>query len=201
MRTAIALLIVSGCYPELPRLDSDAQGPSDAGTDTTPDARLCFLPADLMTPTIGTGSDPAIGEFFDTPVMGPNQGKKMFFLGGVFGGASPVNGMGIEVVKPATGFATNQAYPFQMTWNPTVAYTTAAYLLGDYDQATGKAKQMLVASNGSITFTAIGETSGAAIRGSVSMTSFREVDQKTYLDLPGGCTSQFTSLTFELKQQ
>jgi hypothetical protein len=203
-------------YPELPKLGGDAQGSGDdagmtdgAGSgddggniDAMPDAmHVCYTPATIQMLTLGSAAQPVGNDWFQTPTMGPNTGKKTFFVGGQLGQQAPVTVLAVEVVKPTAGYVVNQPYVFSTDANPNLAYTARAYLYGDYDTTNSTYKQYLYASNGSITFTAINDVSGSSINGTMSTVDFREVTETTGVVVPGGCTTQVMGMQFYLTQQ
>jgi hypothetical protein len=209
MRTALLFAIaIAGCqYPELPKLSGDAQGSGGDGgngdgmtADAMPDAQhICYVPAMIQMLSLGSMAQPAMSQWFQVPTTGPNAGKTTFTLGGQLGQQAPITVIGVEVAKSGN-FQTNQAYPFSTNADPNVAFTARAYLYGDYDMSSSTSKQYLYASNGSITFTAIGETAGSMITGSMSLTDFREVNETTGAVIAGGCTTQLAGMVFYLTE-
>lgn len=214
---AVLLLGFAACkYPELPKLTGDAalddSNPQldasgddaaivDAGTDATLDAaHACSVPADLSTLTLGMPGMEAEANFFAMASTGPNAGKTIFTLAGALGQNPPVTVLDIEVVKPVGGYAVNTAYAFSSNADPNFAYSARSFLYGNYDSGSNTHDQYLYASSGSITFTAIGEAPASMITGTVTVTSYREVDETTGVDVPGGCTSTLQGMQFALRQ-
>jgi hypothetical protein len=101
----------------------------------------------------------------------------------------------IDYVKPTGGFALDTPIAFDPDPR-TAPYVAASYVLGDFDMATMTAAQTYYASSGSLTMTAAGETSGAAVKGTVGMTSYREIDD-TGGEVAGGCSASLTSFTID----
>jgi hypothetical protein len=211
---AATLIVVSlgfaGCrYPELPALsladaqdaDSVVDGPVDGAVDAPPDApHVCYVPASLPSAQLGTVAQPQAGNWFDTPTSGPNANQKEFVAGGQLGSTAPVPAIIVKVARPSGGFVLNQPYAFQTDADPTLPYTAAAALYGDFNTSNGTYKQVLAPMDGSITFTAIGETINSSITGSMTMTHFHEVVEATGAVVPNGCTSAFGGMTFYLTQ-
>lgn len=204
---AVALGVAACKYPELPRLTQDAQGSDTGGgdidappmgIDAMPDgARSCYVPSDIGMLTIGDAGDPIVGEWFHTETTGPNTGKKIFAFGGLLGQTTPANALYVEVAT-TSGFMINSPYSF--TSMPNTAFNAQTFLLGDFNQQTGMGTQLLFASSGTITFMFVGESPNANITGTVSVTNYREVDQTSNADVPGGCTAVLQGVQFYLRQ-
>jgi hypothetical protein len=157
------------------------------------------VPSTLQGIAVGSMAQPAMfnQSVFDTPTDGPNKGKKVFTMGLLF--PNTTNAVIFEVVKPAAGFANGMSVNFDPS--PTAAYMAASYLLGGLDQQAMTVKQLMYASNGSLTFSAIAEAPGSSINGTVTPTNYREIDQMTGADVAGGCTSALQGAQFFLKEK
>jgi hypothetical protein len=153
--------------------------------------------------SLGTMAMPApAGDYFDTVTNGPDAGKVLFILGAGLPGSmtGAVDALFIEVIKPAAGFATGTAYNFNTDPNA-ATYVAASYILEDVNSQAMSYTRIMYASSGSVTFSMIGENNGAAIRGTVPATNFREVNEMTGADVAGGCTVSLASLAFFTSQQ
>lgn len=202
--------VVACSYPELPKLGGDAQGSGDdagmtdgagSGDAMTDAMHVCYTPATIQMLSLGTAAQPVGNDWFQTPTTGPNAGKKTFFVGGQLGQTPPVTALIVEVVKPSAGYVLNQPYVLSTDANPNLAYTARAYLYGDFEATTNTYKQYLYASNGSVTFSAINDTSGSSINGTMTMVAFREVTESTGAVVPDGCMTLLMGMEFHLTQQ
>jgi hypothetical protein len=136
-------------------------------------------------------------DFIDTNRPGALAGRTVLTFGGRLptSTAAAVDMLVIDYVKPTGGFALDT--PISFDPDPRAApYVAASYVFGDVDVSTMTAVQMYYANSGSLTMTAAGETSGAAIKGTVGMTNYREIDE-TGGEVPGGCSSSLTSFTID----
>jgi hypothetical protein len=176
--------------------DGDGGGDGDdAGSDASVDApRNCLLTQSTIGAlSLGQASMPAAGNWFVI-----NQGEKSFRIAAAFEQGPPQDALVIDVVRPAAGFATNQAYVFET--NPNAAtYVAMSYLLADVDQQS-MAAMTYWASSGSVTFTAIGENANQNITGSVTAVNYREINPQTAQDVPGGCTASIAGVMLYLLQ-
>lgn len=214
---SVGFLIGCGGGSDKPKLP-DAKVFMDAAIDAAPvcsvkcESNIC----DGMngSPAPGTSDFPALvlgseqmrvsGNWFYSPTMGGLMGRTIFSVGGSVNDVGGTRDIIIfDVVKPQPGnFPTNTAINFDP--DPTAA-TPVAYALffGDAvvvnDQIQSIA-QLYYASNGSTTLTAIGETDGQQITGTITATNFREVDQMSGADVPGGCTASLGGLNYFLTQ-
>lgn len=140
-------------------------------------------------------------DWIDTNRGGSLAGRTVLTIGGRLPSstAALIDALIVDYVKPtAGGFTLNTAVNFDP--NPAAApYVAAAYVFGDLDPnvTPNTVQNFYYASTGSITLTSVGETSGAAIKGSVSATNFREIDDNN-ADVPGGCTTALTALNFDV---
>jgi hypothetical protein len=150
---------------------------------------------------LGTAMAPVSGDWFIMPTSGPYNGKVVFALGGTLGDpqAPIVDSLNILLPKNANGNFPMTATDLDTTGTPTATTPAYAFILGDYVKASMELTNLYWPSTGAITVTAIGETDGAAITGSVSMMNFREVDDQGS-DIAGGCTTKIGGLSFNLKQ-
>jgi hypothetical protein len=99
------------------------------------------------------------------------------------------------VPRPAAGFA-----PGTFTFDPDPkAAMPVALAFGEQGVMGMTSEKTLYATSGSITFTAIGQTMGSPIRGSISATTLREIDAQGNL-VTGGCMSMLAGLQFFLTQ-
>ncbi|HEY5948291.1 MAG TPA: hypothetical protein VIV40_22495 [Kofleriaceae bacterium] len=207
----LSIALAACRYEALPPLSGDAHGADSPTTDapmtndasgdaSTDAARACYTAADLSSLTLGQSTSPAVMDWFYTPTSGPNSGKKTFRLAGKLNNDTLSDAITIEVVRPTAGFAVNQAYPFTTDPDPNHAYSAASSLLGDIDTTNGVYLQYLSATNGSITFTAIGEVSNSNITGSVTMVDYLEVNETTNTFVTGGCATKLGGMMFYLRQ-
>ena len=138
-------------------------------------------------------------DYIDTDRMGSLAGRTVLSIGGRLPSSTQalIDVLIVDYVKPtAGGFVLNNAINFDP--NPAAApYVAASYVFGDFDSAAMTIQNFYYASTGSITVTAVGETSGAAIKGMVAATNYREVDDQN-ADVPGGCTTSLTGLMFDV---
>jgi hypothetical protein len=140
-------------------------------------------------------------DWIDTDRTGSLTGRTVLTIGGRLPSstAALLDVLVIDYVKPtAGGFTLDTAITFDP--NPAAApYVAASYVYGDLDSSTTPAtvQNFYYANTGSITVTAVGETNGAAIKGSVSAVSYREVDENN-VDVAGGCATALTGLSFDV---
>lgn len=138
-------------------------------------------------------------DWIDTDRTGALAGRTVLTLGGSLpsstAGARDV--LVFDYVKPTTGgFALNTAVSFDP--DPKAApYVAASYIFGDLDVSTMTVGNAYHASTGSITLTAVGETSGAAINGTITETKYLEIDDGKEL-VPNGCYARLTGMTFDV---
>jgi hypothetical protein len=189
-----------------------ACGDDDGGKITLPDAKV-FMDAAIDAPLacsvesslgqIATGTNQArrMGDWFDVVTSGPDAGKTYFYVIGVAASSTQgaIDGVLVEYVKPTSGFATGSALNF--ITDPTATTPgPVAYAFGDLNPQNNSFAHFFWASNGSLTVTNIGEADGSMINGSVSQTNFRQINDMTGADIPGGCTTMLPSMTFALTQ-
>jgi hypothetical protein len=108
-----------------------------------------------------------------------------------------------ELVSESGVFPANTAVGFDPTSGAAAgmtAYAAAALIKGDLHPLDGTVQNFYWADSGSITVTEIGEADGSAIKATVMMTTYREVDQQTGDSITDGCTTMLVSLTFHLIQ-
>lgn len=154
-------------------------------------AAICTIPATIPAGSVGTMAAPASGNFVVKSTMGS---MPVFFGLRIYTTMDMKNDVSFIVPRPANGFA-----PGTFAFDTTGAAmpVALAYMGGNY---TGTmAQKELDATNGSITFTSIGQTAGASIKGTVSSTIFKEVDANGN-QVAGGCTSTVAGLSFFLTQ-
>ena len=168
----------------------DAKVFMDAAIDAPP---ACLVPATIPAGSLGNSMMPRNGHFINKTMQG-----QVFFGLGLYLDQSMKTAITIIVPRPAAGFQTNTAYAFDP--NPTSMTPTALAYVEDGLDAQGNAQHTLWASNGSVTFTAIGQTAGATINGSSTTAMFREVDGMTGADIAGGCTTTDMGLSWFLTQ-
>jgi hypothetical protein len=179
------------------------------GGSKTPDSKL-FLDAPIdqmatcavMTSLGGLNLVSTMpSDYIDTDRGGSLAGRTVLSVGGRLPSstAALLDVLVVDYVKPmAGGFQLNTAINFDP--NPAAApFVAASYVFGDLDPnvTPNTVQNFYYASNGSITVTAVGETSGAAIKGSVASTSYREVDDNN-ADVPSGCATALTALNFDV---
>jgi hypothetical protein len=179
----------------------DAKVYKDAAIDSPP---ACAVMGPLGMLGFGSSTMRASGDFFQMPTSGPLMGKTIFFIGAGLPGSTATSAdvLAFSIVKSTTGsgFVTGTAENFST--DPTMQTATyQASVYGDYNSQTKSAAQILWASSGSITLSKIGETDGSQIDGTVSATNYRQIDQMTGADTPGGCTLALAGMSFALVQK
>jgi hypothetical protein len=176
----------------------DAKVYMDAAIDAPP---VCAVVLPSGTVPIGTTAMRASGNWFQMPTSGPLMGKTVFFIGVGLPGSTAASAdvLAFQVIKPTGGFTTNTPINFEA--DPTMnTAPAAAYVMADYNSSTKTAAQLMWASSGSITLTAIGQANGNMISGSVAATNYREINQMTGADVAGGCTLHLDGVSFALTQ-
>lgn len=177
----------------------DAKVYMDAAPDTAP---ACGITGPLGQLSFGSMQMRQSGDWFQTPTSGPLMGRTVFYIGAGLPGstATAADVLSFQVVKPMTGdFTTGSAINFDADPTSTTA-VASSYVVVDYNSSTKTSAQVLWAGSGSITLTAIGEDNGDMITGSVSTTSYREINQMTGADIAGGCTLDLMGISFALTQ-
>jgi hypothetical protein len=180
----------------------DAKVYKDAAIDAAP---MCAVDMSIGAISLG-GTTPAEGDWFYTPEMGVNSGKKEFYFGAKLDavettGKSPA-GYGdyliIQVVK-GTAFTLNVPYAFEPDASSTIL-NSYAIILGDLNDGQTELTNFMWAGDGSITFTAIGENDGDLINATVASTTYKDLDENDQV-IPGGCSTNIASVTMKLKQK
>ena len=195
MRSKLFVLSVGfaiGCgggdsKPKLP----DAKVFMDAAIDAAP---VCT--ADAMLGNLNL-MNTMPNDYFIIPMAGQaNAGMKTLLIGGRLPSSTAAGAdiLAFEVVRPAAGYQTGTAYTFATALSN--MYPAAAYVLGDLTQTDYA--QLYWASSGSVTFTAVGEANGTTISGMVTAVNFREMNEMTSQEVPGGCTSSLGGLMFSV---
>jgi hypothetical protein len=160
------------------------------------------------------GTDPC--NFYEIPTMGPNMGKKTFFL---LAGLPDVsdndpattedNLLGIELVSNNGTFAGFVGNPTNFTTSAsaiggsvvfqmgTENYTAIAYVIGNVN-SMGNFTHLYTSSSGAITIETQGETMNTNIKGAVGATNMIETDGAAAV--AGGCTTVLDGLTYNLTQ-
>jgi hypothetical protein len=115
--------------------------------------------------------------------------------------ANPFDLIAIELVKPMGGaFPLDVPQSFETTPAVrTMPYSAVSYVLGDAVSLSSY-QQFLLASNGSITLTAVGEADDGLTTGTVSAVLYKEVNEMTATYVDTGCTSNLGGLTLTLRQ-
>jgi hypothetical protein len=138
-------------------------------------------------------------DWIDTDRGGSLMGRTVLTIGGRLPSstAALIDALIIDYVKPtAGGFQLNTAINFDP--NPAAApYVATSYVYGDLDSTAMTVQNFFYAKDGSITVTSVGETNGAAIKGSVAATNYREIDDMN-ADVAGGCVTALTGLNFDV---
>jgi len=175
----------------------------DAAIDAPAACAIDPKPAGYIIGYMQDGTTPAnpvpTGNLVTVPTTGPYMGKTLFRLvGGLPSSTAAAEDLMVfDVLKPDAGqFPVNTA----INWDPNAAAAApvaASYILGDVDDAAMTIGNFYYASNGSITFSAIGTTQGAAITGAVAATMFREIDEQN-ADIPGGCLASLTGFKMNM---
>jgi hypothetical protein len=161
-----------------------------------------------------SGTDPC--NFYNDPAMtmGPNAGKKVFFL---LAGLPPTadadpattddNLLGVELVSTNGAFVPGQTV--NLTTSPsaiagsqvfqmgTESYDAIAYVIGNVN-AQGNFTHLYTSSSGSITPEEQGTTADSIIKGAVAATNLVETDGVAAV--AGGCTTTLDGLTYHLTQ-
>jgi hypothetical protein len=177
----------------------DAKVFMDAAIDAPP---ACSVDESLGMLAVGSMQMRRMGDWFDVATSGPDQGKTYFYTVAVAPTSTQtaIDAVLVEYVKPASGFVTGS--PLNFITDPTSsAAGPVAYVFGDLNPQAETLAHFYWASNGSMTLQNIGETNGSLITGSVSQTNFRQINEMTGADVPGGCTTSMTGMTFALQQQ
>jgi hypothetical protein len=199
--------IVADVCPVTPNLGEGGLFLLDAGADM-----MVGTADDGPLPPNSCGADPC--NFYEVPTMGPNMGKKTFFL---LAGLPPTsdndpattedNLLGIELVSnngvfvldtpvnfTTSASAIGGSVVFQMG---TENYTAIAYVIGNVN-SMGNFTHLYTSSSGSITPTQQGDTMNTIIEGSVAATNMIETDGAAAV--AGGCTTVLDGLTYNLTQ-
>lgn len=155
----------------------------------------CLTPATVPAASVGSTNMPANGDFIRKTSSGI-----VFFGLGVYLDQTMKTAVDVIVLRPANGFQTNTTYTFDPDYNAQMP-VALAFIEDGLDSTGMNSAHLLYASTGSAKFTAIGQTAGNPINGTMAMSTFREVDQNTGADIAGGCTSTMAGLTFTLTQK
>jgi hypothetical protein len=180
------------------------------GGSRPPDAKI-FFDDGLVDQVANCGVMASLGaldlvkampsDWIDTDRTGALAGRTVLTIGGRLPSsvAAATDVLVVDYVKPTVGgFQLNTAITFDPKTDA-APYAAASYVFADLDETVTPpyVANTYYASSGSITVTAVGETSGAAIKGSVSAVSYREIDEMG-ADVAGGCTTALTGMTFDV---
>lgn len=188
----VFLCLAAGCGDDggSPAIDA---APMDMGSMDM--GAACSLPASIPNGAVGMMNMRAAGDFVRT-----NNGMTSFGLRidleNAVGGAA--NALLITYEKPQTGFVLNQALPFETS--PTGSGPVNLVLFEKLNPQAQTFTRLLAPSNGSVTFTALGEAMGTPTTATITATNFREVNSMTGADVPGGCTSTLEGLSLFLTE-
>jgi hypothetical protein len=182
-------------------LGCDRAASITVGDATTSDAPLsdasvgCAVVSDLgLLSLMGTSTSP--GDFIDTDRTGPLAGRTILSIGGYLPGEGPPDILIVDYVKPLPG-GFQLDVPITFDPDPHASpYIAASYILGDIDVTTVTVGRIYYADSGSVMVSEVGETSGARIRGTVSQTTYREIDDQG-ADVLNGCAAWIGGLTFD----
>ena len=132
-------------------------------------------------------------DWYSAPDMGTNTGIEEFqFITGI------QDTMDQLQFKVATPIITGTAIPWRTDINLETSY--AAFSIYLQSQNGADVDRILFPTNGSITLTSAVPAQGGKTTGTVSATSYAELDNETGTVLAGGCVTDISSLTLFLEQ-
>jgi hypothetical protein len=172
--------------------------PADATTifDTLSDSiAACSVVSDIgLLSLMGPSSSPR--DFIDTDRTGALSGRTVLSIGGYMPGEGPPDILIVDYVKPLSG-GFQLDVPIAFDPDPlSRPYIAASYILGDVDVTTVTVGRIYYADSGSVMVSEVGEISGARIRGAVSQTTYREIDDQG-ADVLNGCAAWIGGLSFD----
>lgn len=104
----------------------------------------------------------------------------------------------VTFIVPKPGVGWDLDVPYAFVTDPNATQAEAISFAGEND-AAGNPTRTLWPSNGTITFSEIGQNQGDNVTVTVSATNYREVDDDGN-DVPNGCTTSFGGITMNLTQ-
>lgn len=152
--------------------------------------------------TLGSTAMRVSNDWFTEPAMAgaPNEGKISLIVGARLpddGGANPDIFI-TEVVEQNAIFPLNTAINYEPSGTATT-YNASSFIFGNFSQATSSLDHFYLASSGSITLTAVGQSDGNPIDGTTTAAAYRELDEQG-ADVAGGCATNIGVLEFHLVQ-
>ena len=179
--------------------------PVDTNTPDPDSPQVLECPPTGLSGSIGTAQAPiglppgACGadgntpcDWYDSPTQGANTGVLEFVL--IIGVQDTNDQLQFHLATPIVN---DQAVNWETDGASTASYQALAVYLQSQNGSTPD--RILFPTSGSITMTANSQAMGGANAGSISATTFAEIDD-TGAVLSGGCTSDITGLTFNLVQ-
>ncbi len=131
-------------------------------------------------------------DWYSEPMEGPNTGVTELAIAiGVQGTQDQIQ------FHLATPIIVDQAVPWETNGASTASYMALALYLQSQNGST--VDRVLFPTNGTITVSATNQAQNGITTGAVGATTFAEIDD-TGAVVSGGCTSDITSLTFNLQQ-
>lgn len=155
----------------------------------------------------GTNTCPmrADADWYFTPTMGPNMGKKEFYFGAALDaiemeGKSPDGYADVLIIQVVKGTAFNLNAPYVFEADPSSTVLNAyAILIGDLNDAGTELTNFMWGTSGAITFTKIGEADYDKIDGTVNSVTYKDIDDQNNI-IAGGCETTIAGLTLSLLQ-